>query len=102
MASSEKVLSLFEPHTRAIPGHKGGAQVEFGRLVMLDEEGGVVTRYQILEHPTEHGQAMEAVAFDHPPNLVAGERGMHSTAGDGSRDHRRVEVFLSSVEESHG
>jgi len=43
-----------------------------------------------------------AVAFDHPPNLVAGERGMHSTAGDGSRDHRRVEVFLSSVKESHG
>ena len=59
MASSEKVLSLFEPHTRAIPRHKGGAQVEFGRLVMLDEEGGIVTRYQILEHPTEHGQAME-------------------------------------------
>jgi IS5 family transposase len=30
-ASDEKVLSLFEPHTRAIPRHKGGAQVEFGR-----------------------------------------------------------------------
>jgi len=34
---SEKVLSLFEPHTRAIPRHKGGALVEFGRLVTLDE-----------------------------------------------------------------
>lgn len=33
--SSEKVLSLFEPHTRAIPRHKGGALVEFGRLVTL-------------------------------------------------------------------
>jgi IS5 family transposase len=31
VASDEKVLSLFEPHTRAIPRHKGGAQVEFGR-----------------------------------------------------------------------
>ena len=50
--SKEKVLSLFEPHTRAIPRHKGGALVEFGRQVMLDEvEGGIVTRYQILEHP---------------------------------------------------
>jgi hypothetical protein len=49
--SGEKVLSLFEPHTRAIPRHKGGALVEFGRHVMLDEvEGGIVTRYQILEH----------------------------------------------------
>ena len=82
--SGEKVLSLFERHTRAIPRHKGGALVEFGRLVMLDEvEGGIVTRYQILEHPEEHGQAIEAVAhhqevFAHPPHLVTGDRGVHS------------------------
>jgi hypothetical protein len=51
VASADKVLSLFEPHTRAIPRHKGGAEVEFGRHVILDEiEGGIVTRYQILEH----------------------------------------------------
>jgi transposase, IS5 family len=84
MASGQKVLSLFEPHTRAIPRHKGGALVEFGRHVILDEvEGGIVTRYQILEHPTEHGQAIEAVGhhqtlFEHPPGLVAGDRGVHS------------------------
>jgi transposase, IS5 family len=84
VASGQKVLSLFEPHTRAIPRHKGGALVEFGRHIILDEvEGGIVTRYQILEHPTEHGQALEAVAhhqqiFEHPPGLVAGDRGVQS------------------------
>ncbi len=84
VASEQKVLSLFEPHTRAIPRHKGGALVEFGRQVILDEvEGGIVTRYQILEHPNEHGQAIEAVAhhvalFAHPPGTVAGDRGVHS------------------------
>ena len=84
MTSDEKVLSLFEPHTRAIPRHKGGALVEFGRQVVLDEvEGGIVTRYEILEHPNEHGQAMEAVAhhqalLEHPPGLVTGDRGVHS------------------------
>jgi transposase, IS5 family len=84
VASEQKVLSLFEPHTRAIPRHKGGALVEFGRQVILDEvEGGIVTRYQILEHPNEHGQAIEAVKhhqalFEHPPNLVTGDRGVHS------------------------
>ena len=46
-------------------------------------EGGIVTRYEILEHPNEHGQAVEAVAhhcalFDHPPGTVAGDRGVHS------------------------
>jgi IS5 family transposase len=115
MASDQKVLSLFEPHTRAIPRHKGGALVEFGRQVILDEvDGGIVTRYQILEHPNEHGQAVEAVAhhcalFEHPPNLVAGDRGVHSAeteaklveagvkrmaipaAGPISEEHRAVE-----------
>jgi transposase, IS5 family len=82
--SSEKVLSLFEPQTRAIPRHKGGALVEFGRQVILDEvEGGLVTRYEILEHPEEHGQAIDAVAhhqniFAHPPRVVAADRGVHS------------------------
>jgi IS5 family transposase len=84
VAAENKVLSLFEPHTRAIPRHKGGALVEFGRQVILDEvEGGIVTRFRILAHPTEHGQAVEAVAhhqalFVHPPHLVAGDRGVHS------------------------
>jgi transposase, IS5 family len=35
VAASDKVLSLFEPHTRIIPRHKGGAPVEFGRQVEL-------------------------------------------------------------------
>lgn len=52
--------------------------------MILDEvEGGIVTRFQILEHPTEHGQVIEAVAhhqalFEHPPGLVAGDRGVQS------------------------
>src|SRR5437764_30978 len=84
VSSDQKMLSLFEPHTRAIPRHKGGALVEFGRQVVLDEvEGGIVTRYEILEHPHEHGQAIEAVqhhqkVFEHPPNLLTADRGVHS------------------------
>jgi IS5 family transposase len=57
--------------------------------VILDEvDGGIVTRYEILEHPTEHGQGLEAVAhhqalFEHPPGLVAGDRGVHSAETEG-------------------
>jgi IS5 family transposase len=91
---AEEVLPLIERvifqtrkrvlENKKVPGHKGGALVEFGRQVMLDEtEGGIVTRYEILEHPEEHGQAIEAVAhhqqlFARPPKLVAGDRGVHS------------------------
>jgi IS5 family transposase len=81
----EKVVSLFEPHTRIIPRHKGGAAVEFGRLVVFDEvEGGIVTRFQILEEKTaEHGQLAPALAhhqrvFGHPPRLATGDRGTHA------------------------
>jgi IS5 family transposase len=57
---------------------------------MLDEvEGGIVTRYAILDHPEEQGQAIGAVEhhcalFEHPPNRVADDRGVHS-AGTESR-----------------
>ena len=84
VASHEKVLSLHEPHTRAIPRHKGGALVEFGRHVVLDEvEGGIVTRFEICEAPHEHGQADEALAhhqplFAHPPRWLVGDRGVHA------------------------
>lgn len=58
--------------------------MEFGRQVIIDEvEGGIVTRYEILAHPNEHGQAIEAVEhhqvlFEHPPGLLAADRGVHS------------------------
>jgi transposase, IS5 family len=67
-----------------IPRHKGGALVEFGRQVVLDEvEGGIVTRYEILGHPNEYGQAIEAVTqhqtrFKHPLGVVAGDCGVHA------------------------
>jgi transposase, IS5 family len=81
----EKVLSLFEPQTRVIARHKGGAAVEFGRQVMLSEvEGGIVTRYRVLaDGESDRHQALPAVGhhaqvFGHAPRLVAGDRGVHT------------------------
>lgn len=83
--AEQKVLSLFAPHTRVIPRHKGGAAEEFGRTVVVDEvEGGIVTRYHILEDGvTEHGELAAALAhhqrvFGHPPRPATGDRGMHA------------------------
>lgn len=85
MPAREKVVSLFEPHTRIIPRHKGGAAVEFGRMVVFDEvEGGIVTRFEVLEDKTaEQGQLAPALAhhqqlFDRPPWLATGDRGVHA------------------------
>jgi IS5 family transposase len=83
--SADKVLSLFEPHTRVVLRHKGGAAVEFGRQVVFDEvEGGIVTRYHVLaDGETEHAEAVPAVehhrqVFGRAPRLVAGDRGVHA------------------------
>lgn len=81
----EKIVSLFEPHTRIIPRHKGGADVEFGRMVVVDEvEGGIVTRFAVLEDKTaEQGQLAPALdhhrqLFARPPWMATGDRGVHA------------------------
>jgi IS5 family transposase len=83
--SAQKVLSLFEPHTRVVKRGKIGAAVEFGRQVVLDEvEGGIVTRVHVLaDDQRECHQAVPAVrhhraGFGRPPWLVAGDRRLHT------------------------
>jgi IS5 family transposase len=93
----EKVVSLFEPHSRVIPRHKGGALVEFGRTVVFDEvEGGIVTRFHVLEdEASEHGELAPALqhhraVFARPPTAVTADRGMH--APDNERVAREAGV----------
>ncbi len=87
--ADEKIVSLFEPHSRVIARHKGGATVEFGRTVVFDEvEGGIVSRYAILEDgETEHGALAPALThhqevFGQAPTLVTADRGVHSPANE--------------------
>ena len=85
--ATEKLLSLFEPHTQVIQRHKPGRAVEFGRKLWLDEvDGGIVSRYSLLDQP---GQDQPYLAgslagheerFGHPPWLLAGDRGVYSVA----------------------
>jgi transposase, IS5 family len=85
VASTAKVLSLFEPQTRVVKRGKMGAAVEFGRQVMLDEvEGGLVTRFQVLtDEESECHQGLPAIrhhraVFGRSPWLVAGDRRLHT------------------------
>jgi transposase, IS5 family len=88
--SAEKLLSLFEPHTRVVPRFKAGRPVEFGRKIRLDEvEGGIIVGYSVLEKGG--GQDQEHLAeslanhkrqFGRPPRLLAADRGMSSAANE--------------------
>jgi IS5 family transposase len=85
--ASEKVVRLFEPHTASIRTGKPGKPTACGRVLWLDAvEGGSIRRYAVLAgQPPEDAQLPPSV--DHhrrvvhrPPRLLAGERGVHSTA----------------------
>jgi IS5 family transposase len=85
----EKVVSLFEPHTAIMRKGKPGQPTEFGRVLWLDEvEGGIISRYAVLEgNPAEDAQLPPSLdhhlqVFQRPPRLLAGDRGIHTTANE--------------------
>jgi hypothetical protein len=48
--STEKIVSLFEPHTEIIRKGKAGKPNEFGKLVQLQEvENQIITHYEVYE-----------------------------------------------------
>jgi IS5 family transposase len=87
--AGEKLLSLFEPHTRLITRHKAGKPVEFGCKLMLDEvDGGIVSRYDVVEEAgLDHPHLKESLAghrarFGRAPDLLAGDRGLYTAANE--------------------
>lgn len=85
----EKIVSLFEPHTRIIRRGKLDRPTEFGRKVWLDElDGGIISRYRVLEgNPSDATQVAPTLAHHHrlfgqPPKLLAGDRGVFSPEND--------------------
>jgi transposase, IS5 family len=82
--AQEKLVSLFEPHTRILRRHKTGTPVEFGRQVVLDEvEGGIVTRSRVVgpgeveRHELAPAVAHHQAVFGRAPYLVTADRGFH-------------------------
>jgi IS5 family transposase len=85
----DKLVSLFEPHTAIIRKGKAGKDVEFGRVVWLDEvEGGIVSRYAILPgNPPDADQLRPSL--DHhrqilgtAPHLLTADRKVFSPQGE--------------------
>lgn len=95
--AEDKLLSLFEPHTQAIRRHKPGKPTEFGRKVLIDEvEGGIVSHFAILDDVgLEHPHFIASLdahqeRFGHPPDLVAGDRGLSSPENEERARERGV------------
>jgi IS5 family transposase len=83
--ASEKIVSLFEPHTDIIRRNKAHKPTEYGHKVWLDEvDGGIVTRWDVLEgNPSDDQQWVVSLEhhyklFGRPPVQASGDRGVHS------------------------
>ena len=92
---SDKVLSLFEPHTQVIRKGKAHKPNEFGRLVRIDEvENGIVSGYQVLQgNPDDSRSWLPALEqhqarFGHVPQLATADRGFFS-----AQNEREAEVL---------
>ena len=87
--ASEKIVSIFEPHTDIICRGKANKPVEFGHKVWLDEvEGGIVTDYRILEgNPSDKNQWRPSLdhhveLFGRPPDQASADRGVYSAPNE--------------------
>ena len=87
--AAEKLVSIFEAHTTIIRRGKPGKPVEYGRKLWLDEvEGGIVTRWQVLEgNPSDKHQfipSLEAhkLLFGKPPTQASADRGVYSASNE--------------------
>ena len=87
--ATQKLVSLFEPHSAVIRKGKPSCPVEFGRVVWLDEvDGGLISRFEVLVgNPPEEDQIKPSLdhhvtLFQKPPRLLAGDRGTFSDAGE--------------------
>lgn len=85
-AASDKVLSLFEPHTALIcRGKAKPKETEFGRKIWYAEvEGGLISEYRLLKGNPDESQFLiptlqhHCQLFGKPPHEVCGDRGIHS------------------------
>jgi transposase, IS5 family len=87
--ASEKLVSLFEPHTAIVRRGKAHVPAEFGRKIVLDEvDGGLVTRYAVLAgNPPDAPELPSSLAhhqarFAHAPAVLTADRAFFTLAND--------------------
>lgn len=85
VSATDKIYSIFEPHTDLIKRGKAQKPVEFGHKVFLAESRiGLITQYRVIEgNPNDHVHVASSLQeherlFGDAPKLYAGDRGFYS------------------------
>jgi transposase, IS5 family len=98
--ASEKIFSIFEPHTDMIKRGKVSKPVEFGHKVFLAEsEQGLITHYEILEgNPNDQAHVVPSLEhhqelFGHAPQCYGADRGFASPENERACEQAGVAVI---------
>jgi len=99
--AGEKIVSLFEAHSDILRRNKAHKPTQYGHKVWLDEvDGGVVTRWQVLEgNPNDDQQWPPSLeqhqqSFGHPPYQASGDRGIHSSENERMAQEKGVQRII--------
>jgi IS5 family transposase len=99
--ASEKVVSIFEPHTDIIRRGKANKETEFGHKVWLAEvEGGLISQFRVLDgNPADDAQWQPTLKqhvnqFGHPPWQASGDRGVFSADNETAAEQLDVQRII--------
>jgi IS5 family transposase len=99
--ASEKIVSIFEPHTDIIRRGKANKDTEFGHKVWLAEvEGGFISQYRVLEgNPADDAQweptlEQHVDQFGHPPWQASADRGVFSAYNETAAERLDVQRII--------
>jgi IS5 family transposase len=99
--ASDKLVSIFEPHTDIIVRGKENHPVEYGHKVWLNEvDGGIISHYRILKgNPHDNLQWIPSLhahcqTFKKPPEQASADRGLYSQANEQAARELGVEKII--------
>jgi IS5 family transposase len=105
--ASEKLYSIFEPHTDLIKRGKINKPIEFGHKVFLAESAhGLVTQYRVLDgNPSDEDHVESSLKahrkiFGSVPEVFATDRGFDNT--DNQKICRKARIGCASIPQRGG
>jgi IS5 family transposase len=105
--ASEKIYSIFEPHTDLIKRGKVNKPIEFGHKVFLAESAsGLITQYRVLDgNPSDEDHVESCLkthkqTFGAAPEVFAADRGFDSTRNQNLC--RKARIACASIPQRGG
>lgn len=105
--ATEKLYSIFEPHTELLKRGKAGKPIEFGHMVVIHQvEGCFITGYDVFsQRPTDYSLIAPALEdherlFGELPSELSGDRGFHEHAS--VTEELRKKIPVVSIPQSGG